>query len=886
MSVLNRTYNLIVLFSLFSLSINSQIVFDGAEQTNPYTVTTGITETYSNAYFNKKNSVLNINGTLIIQGDLILNKKDSQLNMGLNGILIVHGNLDISNTVNLNLNNLVLIHGNIIGSSGAGNSATIDITNTRFYLFGTPSTTPLISCSGTYTGTTATQADSCHYGNETDYINNYENGFTDAEKALLSCYSIADPISEEICPASAVTFKTTDNPGLAYTWQVRSPTETDFSDIAGANRPQYNIASTTAAIDLNEYRVIARNNAAGACKIEISEPATLDVVIESKWTGATDQNWNNSKNWFCTKLPDLSDDVLIPADATRFPLINSGVKALANSINVEDGANIEVLDNSLEISGDLNITTGNLNVISGKLIFSGSAPQFLSAELFQNEIEDLEVNNPSGLELNAPLQVTGSVLLSNGDLTTNSNLTLVSDATQTALIDGSGSGNMVGTVTMQRYIDPAFGYKYISSPFSDSTVGDLSAYLSPATDYPNLFYYNENREYNNSDVTGWIPYTNAAGALEIMTGYAANFGTSAGSITLELTGTVNDGTFQKTLQNNAGTYTKGFHLVGNPYPSPIDWNAASGWTRTNIGNAAYFFSADASDQYTGSYTSFVNDISTSGTASAVIPSMQGFFIHVDDGTTGTFGMTNEVRINDFDQEFFKAQETERSLMRIVARFSNKEQEDAMVIYRDNFSSKNYESERDALKLFNTNQDIPNLYMIAGQKNISINALPTAQFMSDELLPLGLEVKHPGKIQISLKDLIGFDKSTRVFLIDKKLKKYKELNKQYYEFNAEKGLENSRFYLSFEEPKKSDLATSDTSFVVITKYESIQVKMKLSAFERGSLQLWSLDGKLIESREVSGNNEGNLNFGSANAKGVYLICYSSENIREVKKVIVK
>ncbi len=53
----------------------------------------------------------------------------------------------------------------------------------------------------------------------------------------------------------------------------------------------------------------------------------------------------------------------------------------------------------------------------------------------------------------------------------------------------------------------------------------------------------------------------------------------AAPLTLDLTDTVNNGSVTVTLYNHNYTYTKGMNLVGNPYPSAIDWNAASGWTR-------------------------------------------------------------------------------------------------------------------------------------------------------------------------------------------------------------------------------------------------------------------------------------------------------------------
>ena len=44
---------------------------------------------------------------------------------------------------------------------------------------------------------------------------------------------------------------------------------------------------------------------------------------------------------------------------------------------------------------------------------------------------------------------------------------------------------------------------------------------------------------------------------------------------------------------------------------------------------------------------YVNGISSDGTASNIIPSMQGFLVHVSDGAypvTGTLGVNNNVRI--------------------------------------------------------------------------------------------------------------------------------------------------------------------------------------------------------------------------------------------------
>ena len=111
--------------------------------------------------------------------------------------------------------------------------------------------------------------------------------------------------------------------------------------------------------------------------------------------------------------------------------------------------------------------------------------------------------------------------------------------------------------------------------------------------------------------------------------------------TVDVTGVVNNGNLSVTLYNHNNTYTQGFNLVGNPYPSPIDWNASAGWTKTNIDNALYYFKASTTDQYGGTYSTYINGISSDGVVNNIIPSMQGFFIHVSDGTcpvTGTLAI--------------------------------------------------------------------------------------------------------------------------------------------------------------------------------------------------------------------------------------------------------
>ena len=79
----------------------------------------------------------------------------------------------------------------------------------------------------------------------------------------------------------------------------------------------------------------------------------------------------------------------------------------------------------------------------------------------------------------------------------------------------------------------------------------------------------------------------------------------------------------------------GWNLVGNPYPSALDWDAvvASFSADDKMESAVYYYSASA-----GHYKSYVNGI---GSGSRYIPAMQGMMVKVKSPlTSGDVYFTN------------------------------------------------------------------------------------------------------------------------------------------------------------------------------------------------------------------------------------------------------
>ncbi|MBK7488868.1 MAG: hypothetical protein IPI74_03445 [Bacteroidales bacterium] len=124
---------------------------------------------------------------------------------------------------------------------------------------------------------------------------------------------------------------------------------------------------------------------------------------------------------------------------------------------------------------------------------------------------------------------------------------------------------------MQRYLPTKFGYRYFSSPFIAATVSEFADDMNLASSFPLFYRYMESRT-----SSGWVAYNTGTALLNPMEGYSVNFGSVDLPGTVDVTGVVNNGAVNVTLQNHNHQFTKGFNLAGNPYPSPVNWNAAGG----------------------------------------------------------------------------------------------------------------------------------------------------------------------------------------------------------------------------------------------------------------------------------------------------------------------
>lgn len=673
------------------------------------------------------------------------------------------------------------------------------------------------------------------------------------------------------------------NTGIAFSTATTTLNWNATDVDAGANTANFKVASyngtswtTPTTVDPQPTSI----QATGLTSLNLAL-AVGEITGENTWTGAVSVNWFVTGNWSANAIPVNTTNVIIPTGVTNYPTVGTGTATTAN-LTIQTGASLTVNAGTLQIYGAI-VNNGTFTATNGTIEMSGSTAQAIPAGTFTgNTILNLTVNNTAGVTLGGALNAAGIVKVTTGQLQSAGNLTLLSTATGTALIDGSGSGSVLGNVTMQRYRPTGFGYIYFSSPFQSATVNEFADDINLSATFPTFYRYVENRA-----SSGWTAYTATSGALTPMVGYAGNLGTSTSPVTIDMTGVVNNGTVTApTLTNNNQPYTLGFNLVGNPYPSPVDWDATGGWTRTNVDNAIYYFNTSTTDRYTGTYSSYINGISSDGVATNIIPAMQGFFVHVTNGSfpvSGTLAVNNTARVNNLTPSFHRERPLTEPLLRLGAGFTDDgHPSDPAVIYFDNKALPDFEQELDALKIQNTDPAVPNLYVMAGNQKLSIAAWPD-DIDSSTTIPLGLTTEREGYISFTMPTLERMQAGRHFYLYDKEADLTHDLHGTTpYRLFLSKGVYEKRFFLVLQ--RGDNTPSGDAAYYhAYTTGNNLYGQFDKVPGEKCVISVTSLSGQVLLRKDFTGN--GRYLLGSQYSSGIYIVTFFANRQQVSKKVFI-
>lgn len=479
-----------------------------------------------------------------------------------------------------------------------------------------------------------------------------------------------------------------------------------------------------------------------------------------------------------------------------------------------------------------------------------------------------------------------NVVNSDGLLQANNHLTLLSDVNTTAAVDGSGVGEITGTLTFQSYIANGYGYKYLGSPFQSATVNQMADFVNLSAAFPSVYQYDEDLLSN-----GWVNYMVSTNLLEPMRGYAFQFGNNNQPKTLFMNGVVNNGNITLNINNNNRTYTKGFHLVSNPYPSPINWDETLGWTKTNIDNALYFFDTDELSIYTGIYHTYINGISSNGLANNFIPAMQAFFVRVSDGdypVAGNLTVNNKARMNQLTMMHRKVNSIPgQEYLRLSLRYSGKLLADPLVIYFSPDAVDHFSKQMDAVKLMNASDYVPSVYTFKQGHKLAIHASPPIAFSST--IPVGVQVKLSGEYEFNNVNPSSLPLGMYVYLYDSLTKKYIDLVRDpAYKVQLLQGEQEHRFSIVFTKTPIRQQLNSDNpigagEFIVEVVNRQVYFTLSSAANSPKNMQLTNMLGQklLLRTYTIGGRHLVDYPF----SFGTYIITVWDGKTYASKKIII-
>lgn len=430
---------------------------------------------------------------------------------------------------------------------------------------------------------------------------------------------------------------------------------------------------------------------------------------------------------------------------------------LQASGNVTVNANIALDLNSNDAQLGANFTnSGSVSASSSSFEFNGSSAQTLITSS-AIECENVSVSNANGLSLSGnEIQIKGSVTLSNSaDVTTNGFLTLLETTTYSGRIATLPAGtSVIGNVKVEKCVQGDVGYYGLGTVHSsiDFEQWDNSLLTTGFTgsDYPS-YNFQSISFYNESALgtleSGFEYLTNTTNIMDYKKGYYVyvypdNPGTYGSCyVKLITSGAVVQGnvSFNVSYTDDPAVNSAlndGWNLVNNCYPSAIDFDAASGWTKSGLNGACYVFDRSQNSGL-GAYRSYLGGIGTNG-GSRYIPSGQGYWVKAN-ASSPTLQMTENVKVANFEAI---TRESRIGQLRLTL-IDNQNNADEAALYDEVNATMHMDQDYDAYKLMAAG--VPNIYFIVDDSiDVSIYG---SNFQTIETIPVFISNPTNGTLKI-------------------------------------------------------------------------------------------------------------------------------------------
>ena len=471
-------------------------------------------------------------------------------------------------------------------------------------------------------------------------------------------------------------------------------------------------------------------------------------------------------------------------------------------------------------------------------------------------IPDVSMNVTVGTSSNNPVIGTTTVARC-WDITVDAaaTLTIQSDASgRGALIAG---GTATGDATVQCYVTSG-KWHGIAAPVSGQTANNL--YFSGNPDVWAKHYNESDNSYTYitglstalGDMKGWMVWVDSTGGVT-----DATF-TFAGALR---SGTAS--TSESIVRSQAGD-GYGYNFVGNPFTATIDWDATTGWTKTNLNDAVYVYNDT-------SFASYVGGTSTNG-GSNLIAMNQGFFVQVanDGSTSATLQATTDVCTSS-TSTFRKAGrgDNDYSLVRLTVTANNVTDETVVKLKED--ATEGFDGNYDAHKFFSFNSNYPQIFSTANG-NMSINTLP----LETGYVDMDVTGKNGDRMTIAITERTNLNE---VWLVDELTGIQTDLVKEPYTFTYDNTFAN-RFTLHFSIVGVNEQAAAGNVFKIYSSGH--QANVVIPADTHANIEIYNLLGQKVKQAD----NRSGLNRFALPGNQYYVVKVYNGPTVETRKILIR
>lgn len=523
------------------------------------------------------------------------------------------------------------------------------------------------------------------------------------------------------------------------------------------------------------------------------------------------------------------------------------VKAINATATATSGTITAATNNSIAVTGTVNVSTLPVCSTCDVVVAAGA-----TLTVNENRTFNALTVNPTGKLTN-----TASTL-------TLATLNLNSDATGTGTFVDNGT-SIITAAHVQQYLTTGRNW-YVSIPV---TAADTTA-LSTSNA---VKYWDE--------PTGlWKSPTVLA--LDVRKGYISAGTKSTGVITFD--GELNNGNVTFNATRTEGVYKEGFNLIGNPYPSYVNWESA---TKTRVGTSIWYRTKNSGGTYVfDTFNGVGTNNNQGGAVTGMIPPMQAVWVRVDVAqTTGSVLFTNAMRAHESGTNKLKAPAVNNPLQILRLQVSNAENSDeAIIVFNDNAS--NALDTYDSPKMTNSNNAIPEIYSLIGSDELVINGMNS--YSSTTEIPVGFRTGATNNFSIKATEVSNFEDGTQIILKDSELTTETDItNGTPYTFASDAVSTPNRFSIIF---RNSSITTgldhnqsNDKSISVYRNSNShIVVNCSSDIVGNGNVSVYNAIGQKLTYKAI---NSTSTVLEQSYTAGVYFVSVVANGKTITRKVIV-